>query len=111
MGATGGSITSAGGAQTFTGFNGLVFDAFSGIGAAGTPVVTGERAWIVAPDRVMTCLDLHSGRELWRSRRHQVRESIGGSSALVAVRTMRDSVVAFDALSPPGTERPFSSPT
>jgi outer membrane protein assembly factor BamB len=78
--------------------------------AACTPVVTQGLVYIVAPDRAMTCLALGTGREVWRSRRHQVRESIGSSPdrTTIFVHTMQDSVVAFDAGSRTPRERWWS---
>jgi outer membrane protein assembly factor BamB len=75
--------------------------------AACAPIVADGKVFVVAPDRAMTCLELETGRQLWRSRRHQVRESIGASpdGTTVFVRTMRDSIVALDATSPDGAER------
>ena len=67
--------------------------------AACWPVATGDKVFIVAPDRAMTALRCDTGTEVWRSAEHQVRESIGISadSSLVLVRTMRDSLIAIDA--------------
>lgn len=65
------------------------------------PVAVGRRLYLVAPDRAMTVLDCISGKEIWRSTSHQVRESIGmtSDSALIVVRTLRDSLIAFDSRS------------
>ena len=70
--------------------------------AACWPVVAHGRAFIVAPDRMMTAFDLTTGEVLWRSGGHRVRESIGISSggAHVYVRTIHDSLVALDSRSP-----------
>jgi outer membrane protein assembly factor BamB/predicted phosphodiesterase len=70
--------------------------------AACWPVVAHGRAFIVAPDRMMTAFDLNTGKVLWRSDGHKVRESIGISTGgeHVYVRTMRDSLVALDSRSP-----------
>ena len=42
-----------------------------------TPVCSDNKVFIVAPDRFMTALDLKTGKEIWRTNRHQVRESMG----------------------------------
>jgi outer membrane protein assembly factor BamB len=67
--------------------------------AACWPAAVRRQLFLVAPDRAMTVLDCTSGKEIWRSTSHQVRESIGmtSDSALIVVRTMRDSLIAFDA--------------
>lgn len=60
------------------------------------PAATGNRIFIVAPDRSMTCLDAHTGREIWRKNWPgvKVRESMGLSSdsALVYVKTMEGEI-------------------
>lgn len=68
--------------------------------AACWPVVQGDRVHIVAPDRFMTSIDARTGATVWRSAAHVVRESIGGDEEgrHVFVRTMRDSIIAIDAL-------------
>jgi outer membrane protein assembly factor BamB/predicted phosphodiesterase len=70
--------------------------------AACWPVVAHGRAFIVAPDRMMTAFDLNTGKVVWRSGKHQVRESIGVSNdgERVYVRTLRDSLLALDSRSP-----------
>jgi outer membrane protein assembly factor BamB len=47
----------------------------------------------------MTALDAVTGRQVWRTKQYQVRETIGVStdSTLILVRTMRDSIVALRA--------------
>lgn len=70
--------------------------------AACVPVVTGNRLFIVAPDRYMTCLDATTGKELWRQKGNEntrVRESMGLSadSSLVYVKTMNGDVLGMDA--------------
>ncbi len=67
--------------------------------AACWPVASGKRLFIVAPDRKMTSLDIETGNVLWRSGRHQVRESIGISESgeAVFVRLMRDTIMAYAA--------------
>jgi outer membrane protein assembly factor BamB len=80
--------------------------------AACWPVACGKRLFIVAPDRAMTVLDCLTGAEIWRSTSHQVRESIGmtSDSALVLARTMRDSLIAFDARADRRIERWVGTP-
>jgi len=70
--------------------------------AACWPVVAHGRAFIVAPDRMMTAFDLRTGNVLWRSGAYRVRESVGISSngEHVYLLTMRDSLVALDSRSP-----------
>ncbi len=63
--------------------------------AACWPVASGKEVFIVAPDRKMTVLDLATGRVVWRSGAHQVRESIGVSDNAVFVRLMNDTIMAF----------------
>jgi outer membrane protein assembly factor BamB/predicted MPP superfamily phosphohydrolase len=64
--------------------------------AACFPVATGNRVFIVAPDRYMTSLDAHTGNVIWRKQMPdlRVRESMGLSkdSSLVFVKTMDGNV-------------------
>lgn len=64
--------------------------------AAAFPVATGNRIFIVAPDRYMTCLDATNGNLVWRRQDPslRVRESMGLSkdSSLVFVKTMEGNV-------------------
>jgi len=64
--------------------------------AACWPVIVDNKAFIVAPDRVMTAIDLSKGQTLWRKSGHKVRESIGLSEdgEHVFARTMQDSVIS-----------------
>ncbi|MGL4411957.1 MAG: PQQ-binding-like beta-propeller repeat protein [Bacteroidales bacterium] len=41
------------------------------------PAVANGKVIIVAPDRFMSAIDLESGRELWRTNKYKVRESLG----------------------------------
>lgn len=68
--------------------------------AAVWPVATDGKVFIVAPDRVMTCLTADSGKVVYRTAEHKVRESIGLScdGKTVYSRCMWDSVIAMDAL-------------
>jgi outer membrane protein assembly factor BamB/predicted phosphohydrolase len=63
------------------------------------PVCSNGKVFIVAPDRYMTALDIATGREIWRSGRHQVRESLGISSdgEMVFAKLMNDTVIAVSA--------------
>ncbi|MCK5572118.1 MAG: PQQ-binding-like beta-propeller repeat protein, partial [Bacteroidetes bacterium] len=63
------------------------------------PVGSGEKLFLVAPDRMMTALEVSSGRKIWRTNSYQVRETIGRSAdgTRVYIRTMRDSIVALNA--------------
>jgi outer membrane protein assembly factor BamB/Icc-related predicted phosphoesterase len=63
------------------------------------PVCSDNKVFIVAPDRYMTALDLCTGKEIWRTNRHQVRESIGISpdGMMVYAKLMNDSVIAVSA--------------
>lgn len=72
--------------------------------AACWPVASGKEVFIVAPDRKMTVLDVSTGRVIWRSGKHQVRESIGVSGDRVFVRLMRDTIMAFRTDSAATTE-------
>ncbi len=64
------------------------------------PVIAHNKVFIVAPDRYMTALDLHTGREVWRTNHHQVRESMGISpdKSQVYAKLMNDSIVAVSAI-------------
>jgi outer membrane protein assembly factor BamB len=66
--------------------------------AAVHPVIAGNKVFITAPDRFMTALDLHTGKEIWRTKEHQVRETIGISKdgTKVFSRYMNDFVFAVD---------------
>jgi outer membrane protein assembly factor BamB len=60
------------------------------------PVCTEDRVFIVAPDRYMTAIDINTGKEIWRTNRHQVRESMGASpdGSLIYAKLMNDTVIA-----------------
>jgi outer membrane protein assembly factor BamB len=66
--------------------------------AACWPVGAHQRVFIVAPDRMMTALDIGSGQQLWRTGDYVVRESIGLSedASRFYVRAMNDYFYAFD---------------
>lgn len=68
--------------------------------AACNPVAAGNRLFIVAPDRYMTCFDAATGKVIWRNGdpKIKVRESMGLSadSSLVFVKTMDGDVLGVD---------------
>ncbi|HEX2533982.1 MAG TPA: PQQ-binding-like beta-propeller repeat protein, partial [Chitinophagaceae bacterium] len=72
--------------------------------AACWPVVSGNRLFVVAPDRHMTVLDKKTGAIIWRNydSLHFVRESMGISEdkRQVYVKTMQGSIQAIDAAAP-----------
>ncbi len=65
------------------------------------PVISNGKVFIVAPDRFMTALDLATGQEIWRTNKHQVRESMGASGDLQSVfaKLMNDSIIAVSTKS------------
>ena len=67
--------------------------------AAVHPVVTEGKVFITAPDRYITALDIVTGQEKWRTKDHQVRETIGISNdgKKIFSRYMNDFVIALDA--------------
>ena len=69
--------------------------------AAVHPVVSGDKVFVTAPDRYFTALDVATGKEIWRTKEHQVRETIGISSdkSKIYSRYMTDYVIAIDAKS------------
>lgn len=65
------------------------------------PVATGNRLFIVAPDRYMTCFNASTGAVIWRKGadpKFRVREAMGLSadSSLVYVKTMEGDVLGVD---------------
>lgn len=66
------------------------------------PVISGDRVYMVAPDRFMTALDRKTGRQLWRDNSHRYRESLGRSvdGKRVYAKTMDGELVAIDATVP-----------
>lgn len=66
------------------------------------PVITPDKVFIVAPDRVMTALDRKTGRQLWRDNSHRFRESFGHSEdfSRIYAKTMDGELVAVDATAP-----------
>jgi len=69
--------------------------------AACWPVGAQGRVFIVAPDRMMTAIDVTNGRQIWRSGENVVRETLGLSAggSRVYVRDMNNYFRAFDAAS------------
>lgn len=66
------------------------------------PVISGQRVYIVAPDRFMTAIDRATGATLWRDNSHRYRESLGVSAdgTRVYAKTMDGELVAIDATAP-----------
>jgi outer membrane protein assembly factor BamB len=64
------------------------------------PVVSGNTVFIVAPDRFMTAINIETGKETWRTAKHQVRESMGISAdkKLVYAKLMNDTLIAMSAV-------------
>jgi len=67
--------------------------------AAVKPVVSNGKVFITAPDRYWTALNAQNGTIVWRTNKHEVRETEGVSEDgnTVYSRCMNDSVVALDA--------------
>ena len=69
--------------------------------AACVPVASGDRVFVVAPDRKMACLDASDGTLLWHSSLEEqtVRESMGLSadSSLVYAKTMDGNLIGVRA--------------
>ncbi|MFH0990637.1 MAG: PQQ-binding-like beta-propeller repeat protein [bacterium] len=65
--------------------------------AACWPVASNSKVFIAAPDRYLTAIDVRSGAVVWRTKRFQVRETIGLSQdgSRVYARCMTDTVIAF----------------
>jgi outer membrane protein assembly factor BamB len=70
--------------------------------AAFWPVTARQKLFVVAPDRLMTALNLTTGREIWRTNAWQVRESIGLSpdASRFYVRTMTNTAILAFATDP-----------
>lgn len=66
------------------------------------PVISGDKVFIVAPDRYMTVLDRATGTQLWRDNSHRYRESLGHSTdgRRVYAKTMDGELVVVDATAP-----------
>ena len=65
------------------------------------PVVSDSQVVIVAPDRSMTALDLETGKQIWRTDKYNVRESMGTSADgnIAYAKTMQGHVIAVLAAS------------
>ena len=67
--------------------------------AACFPVATGNRVFIVAPDRYMTVFDAATGKVIWRKRdpANRVRESMGLSAdhSLIYAKTMDGALIGI----------------
>lgn len=68
--------------------------------AACWAVVSDNVVFIAAPDRQLTAIDISSGKNLWRTGKYQVRETIGISedNKSIYVRTFNDSIISIPAL-------------
>lgn len=64
------------------------------------PVITKNKVFIVAPDRVLSAIDLKTGNTIFRTKQNYVRESIGISedSSTIYVKSMYDSVFAYNIM-------------
>jgi len=69
--------------------------------AACWPVAANGKIFITAPDRYMTAIDAENGKTVWRSKKFEVRETLGISEngKLVYGQCMRDTVFAVDTRS------------
>jgi outer membrane protein assembly factor BamB/predicted MPP superfamily phosphohydrolase len=69
--------------------------------ASCVPVITGNRVFIVAPDRYMTCLNATTGAVIWRKGdpRIRIREAMGVSAdtTLIYGKTMEGDILGFSA--------------
>jgi outer membrane protein assembly factor BamB len=59
------------------------------------PAVANNKVFLVAPDRYLTILDQKTGRELYRSNEHKVRESMGitADKKFIVAKLMNDSLL------------------
>jgi outer membrane protein assembly factor BamB len=64
-----------------------------------SPVCSGDKVFIVAPDRYMTAININTGKEIWRTNMHQVRESMGASpdGSFVYAKLMNDTVISVSS--------------
>ena len=69
--------------------------------AACWAVASNGKIFVVAPDRIATAIDAETGKTIWRTNAHQVRESIGisGDGKYVYAKGMNDSLFVFSASS------------
>ncbi len=65
--------------------------------AAVWPVEAQGKVFIADPERALTAIDIATGRQLWRTKRSKVRESIGISAdgKRIYAKTMTDSIVCY----------------
>lgn len=63
------------------------------------PVISNDILFLVAPDRKITALNIHTGEEYWRTDKFQVRETIGISESQnrIFLRTLNDTILALPA--------------
>ncbi len=71
------------------------------------PVISGDKVFIVAPDRFMTAIDRKTGKTLWRDNSVRYRESMGHSEdyKTIYAKTMDGELVAVDATAPEHSKR------
>ena len=69
--------------------------------AACWPVAADGKVFVAAPDRYLTAIDASTGATIWRTKRFQVRETVGISSdaSRIYARCMTDTVIAFSPTS------------
>ncbi|MDR2292580.1 MAG: PQQ-binding-like beta-propeller repeat protein [Prevotellaceae bacterium] len=67
--------------------------------AACIPVANDGKIFIVAPDRYMTAIDAKTGKTIWRTNKHKVRETIGISEdkSRIYARCFVDTVFCISA--------------
>jgi outer membrane protein assembly factor BamB/predicted phosphohydrolase len=65
--------------------------------AACWPVASEGKVFIAAPDRYLSAVDAGTGTTVWRTKRYQVRETVGvsGDGRRIYARCMTDTVIAF----------------
>jgi outer membrane protein assembly factor BamB/predicted phosphohydrolase len=61
------------------------------------PVVSDGIVYLVAPDRKMTAIEIETGKQIWRTDKFQVRETIGISEdeKRIFIRTMNDTILSI----------------
>ncbi|MDR2125762.1 MAG: phosphodiester glycosidase family protein [Prevotellaceae bacterium] len=67
--------------------------------AACIPVASNGKIFIVAPDRYMTAIDAKTGKTIWRTNKHKVRETIGISEdkSRIYARCFTDTVFCISS--------------
>jgi outer membrane protein assembly factor BamB len=65
--------------------------------AACWPVGSEGKVFVAAPDRFLSSIDVQTGKTVWRTKRYQVRETVGISAdgKRIYARCMTDTVIAF----------------